>query len=145
MDLLQEDPVLLRSASMPQGTDTDQEEIAPLRSSSLSAEPRQQQRNSVRDTTKKPPVISTPFTSSRYRHHSVHTRPYNVGSPRSTSQRSSIASRLAEVKRLVEAGFVKQAVYDKLVGANTLSKDQHQDTVFNTATTGDTATAIPTT
>ena len=79
-------------------------------------------RNSTRSSTRiqSNTVITTPFTSSRYHSKSVTSRPYNLASPRgSTNKNTSISSRLAEVKRLVEAGFVKKEVYDKLVGANT--------------------------
>ena len=65
---------------------------------------------------KKIPIISTPFTSSRYSQ--SYSQPYNLVSPRGSKNKTSISSRLAEVKKLVDAGFVKQEVYDKLVGAN---------------------------
>ena len=79
------------------------------RSSSLA----RMQQNSLR-------VVATPFTSSRYHRFSVERR-LDVGNHPGCQPLlggGTIARRLEEVKRLVDAGIVKQSVYDQLVGVN---------------------------
>jgi hypothetical protein len=105
--------------NLPKNITIDNDDVRTVQNNNkLSHSLKNERNNSLNSARRIQPVINTPFTSSRYRHHSVGTRPYNLGSPRSTSKTSSINSRLAEVKRLVKAGVVKQDVYDKLVGAN---------------------------